>query len=73
MRLVNIQFTLTDSQLNALTSIKRGAVKGWGWPDDVDSVGRFELIALGLLSGWDLTLAGELVISSCGLDSVVNQ
>lgn len=74
MKLVAIQLTLTESQINALTSIKRGEVKGWGWPDDVGCQATCELLELGLVgTRGTLTHAGELVISAAGLESVVNQ
>lgn len=74
MKLVAIQFALTDSQINALTSIKRGQVKGWGWPDGVGSKDAMYLMDQGLISErGTLTNAGELVISASGLESVVNQ
>ena len=74
MRLVTIQFALTESQLNALTAIKRGQVKGWGWPEDLCNETAGSLINLGVISHQgDLTHAGELVISAAGLESVVAQ
>lgn len=74
MKLVVIQLTLTEAQLNALTAIKRGQVKGWGWPDDVGCQLGVELMELGLVGArGQITHAGELAISSAGLESVVNQ
>lgn len=74
MKLVTIQFALTRTQLNALTAIKRGEVKGWGWPEDLCNETAGSLINLGVISHQgELTHAGELVISAAGLESVVNQ
>lgn len=74
MKLVTIQFALTQSQLNALTAIKRGQVKGWGWPDGIGSKLAADLMDQGFINHrGNLTNAGELVISASGLESVVNQ
>lgn len=74
MKLVMVQFVLVESQLNALLAIKRAQVKGWGVPDEIPWSALKNLGDLGFLTGLDfekITLAGELVISSSGLDSVV--
>lgn len=76
VRLVAIQFVLTESQLRALVSIKRGMLKGWGPPEDLPSGMEEELTRLGLVNSWTknyVTAAGELVILSTGNDSVVTQ
>lgn len=72
MKLVTVQFALVDSQLNALLAIKRAQVRGQGWPDDMCNETAGSLINLGLIGHQgDITTAGELVISSSGLESVV--
>lgn len=74
MKLVRVQFVLTDDQLNLLTRIKRAQIKGWCVPGDMCEDTRRALTDLGLVDANDvLTHAGELVISASGLESVVNQ
>lgn len=72
MNLVTVQFVITQSQLNALLAIKRAQARGMGWPDGMCNETAGSLINLGLIGHQgDITIAGELVISSSGLDSVV--
>lgn len=76
IKMVAIQFTLTDAQLTALVRIKRGLLKGWGAPEDIYTGMVDELGALGLVNELLpelITAAGELVIVATGNDSVVNQ
>lgn len=74
MKLVRVQFVLTDTQVFGLLAISRGNLKGWGVPDDLCVQTVLELKGLGLIGSADtLTHAGELVISAAGLDSVVRQ
>lgn len=74
IKLVRVQFAMTDGQIAALATIKRAQVKGWGWPDDIPNDVAGALIGLGLICHQgDITTAGELVITSTGFDSVVTQ
>lgn len=74
MKLVCVQFVLTDDQLNALTAIKRAEIKGWPVPHDLCEATALSLCELGITGLNDvLTHAGELVISAAGLESVVRQ
>lgn len=74
IKLVNIQLVMTDEQLITLTMIRRGEVKGFGWPDYITNNMAESLINLGLISHQgDVTTAGQLAIQSTGNDSVVTQ
>lgn len=74
MRIVPIHITLTEGQVTALTMIRRGEVKGFGWPDCVENSMAEALINLGLISHrGEVTTAGNLVVQSTGNESVVTQ
>lgn len=74
MKLVRVQFVLTDDQLATLAAIKRAEIKGWPVPSELCEATALSLCELGLTDLNDvLTHAGELVISATGLESVVVQ
>jgi len=74
VKLVRVQFVLTDTQTCGLLAVSRGNLKGWGVPDDLSEQTMLELRGLGLVGSADtLTHAGELVITATGLESVVRQ
>lgn len=74
IRLTQITLTLTDEQVVALTLIRRGELKGFGWPDCISNDMAQSLIDLGLISHQgDMTTSGVLVIQATGNDTVVTQ
>lgn len=74
IKLVQVSVTLTDEQLGALTMIRRGEVKGFGWPDYITSGMAESLITLGAISHQgDVTTFGHLIIQATGNDSVATQ
>lgn len=74
IKLVQLTMSLTDEQLVALTMIRRGEVKGFGWPDYVTNHMAESLIILGVISHQgDVTTVGHLIIQATGNDSVVTQ
>lgn len=74
IKLVQLTLALTDEQLVALTMIRRGEIKGFGWPDYVTNHMAESLIVLGVISHQgDVTTVGHLIIQATGNDSVVTQ
>lgn len=74
IKLVQLTLALTDEQLVALTMIRRGEIKGLGWPDYVTNHMAESLIVLGVISHQgDVTTVGHLIIQATGNDSVVTQ
>lgn len=74
IKVISISLALTDEQLVALTMIRRGEVKGFGWPDYITNHMAESLIILGVISHQgDVTTVGHLIIQATGNDSVVTQ